>query len=92
MISIRLYHGGKLRWLPHTEYVCGELSVYDFYGISKLSVEEIGDKVQALGYCGFKNLYFRNPSKSLESGLIPLKNAGDFNLMLSYAQQNKLQG
>ncbi|XP_017246624.1 uncharacterized protein LOC108218225 [Daucus carota subsp. sativus] len=88
MLSIRLYHGGKLRWLPRTEYVDGELSTYDFHAIDKLSIDDIGEKVQVLGYSGFKNLYFRVPTKSLETGLVPLKNAGDFNLMLSYAQKN----
>ena len=88
MLSIRLYHGGKLRWLPITEYVGGQLSIYDFHGIHKLSIDDIGEKVQALGYTEFKDLYFRVPTKSLETGLIPLKNVGDFNLMLSYAQEN----
>ena len=66
----------------------GELSIYDFYGIQKLTFDDIGDKVRALGYSGFKNLYLRVPTKSLETGLVPLKNEGDMILMLSYAQEN----
>ncbi|KAL1815953.1 hypothetical protein ACET3Z_018527 [Daucus carota] len=88
MLSVRLYHGGKLRMIPRAEYVGGELSIYDFHGIQKLTFDDIGDKVRALGYSGFKDLYFRVPTKSLETGLVPLKNEGDMILMLSYAQEN----
>lgn len=68
MISVRLYHGDVLEWLPHIKYFCSELSVYYFWDINDISVDEIKDKIDALGYGGLKTLYFKIPTL-MDNGL-----------------------
>lgn len=58
-----------MKWLPHTEYVGSQLTVYDFWGLNDISYDEIREKVEGLGYSGLKTLYYRIPTMPMDAGM-----------------------
>lgn len=86
MISVRIFHGGKLNWFPVTKYVGGQLSVYDFW--DELTLDNLRLKTNAFGYSGLKCLYFRKPKLTLETGLVLIKAENDFMGMIAHAREN----
>lgn len=83
MINVRIFHGGKLNWLPVTEYVGGQLTVYDSF--DELTLENLRLKTNALGYSGLKCLYYRIPTLPLEQGLVLIREENDVLNMKAYA-------
>lgn len=84
MLSIRLYHCGVLKQLPLTEYVRGELSVYDFWGINDKTIYEINNRVDGIDYSGLKTLYFRISTLPIIVGFTLLPTEFDYNMLVGY--------
>lgn len=58
MISVRLYHGGNLVWIPETQYLHGQVTIY-ILDPDEINMENLRLKTRALGYSGLKCLYYR---------------------------------
>ncbi|KAK1357106.1 hypothetical protein POM88_050362 [Heracleum sosnowskyi] len=58
------------------------------WGINDISVDEIKDKVDALGSSGFRTSYFRIPSFLMDVVLSFLLSQVDCNMMVGYGKEN----
>ncbi|KAK1357108.1 hypothetical protein POM88_050364 [Heracleum sosnowskyi] len=58
------------------------------WGINDISVDEIKDKVDALGSSGFMTSYLRIPSFLMDVVLSSLISQGDCNMMVGYGKEN----
>lgn len=66
LISVRLFHGEKLIWIPKTQYLDGHLSIYNFIDPAEINMENLRLKARALSYGGLQCLYYRVPRTPLE--------------------------
>ena len=77
-----------MKWFPHTKYVGGQLTVYDFWVINDLSYDDIHEKVDGLGYSGMKTMYYRVPTMPMDAGMKLLQNESDCLRMIGFGKEN----
>ena len=86
VITVNLFHGGNLKWLPVTRYFCGRLTSY-ILDVDDLDKETLRVKTKVLGYGGLFCLYYRTPGKPLEAATLILDDV-DIIKMKWYARKN----
>ncbi|KAK1356260.1 hypothetical protein POM88_049516 [Heracleum sosnowskyi] len=76
VISLSLFHGGRFIWVPKTEYIGGEVTVYYFGDLDMITMDNLRAWSKALGYGGLRCLYYRKPKEELDGGLVLMSHEG----------------
>lgn len=88
IITLTLFHGGRLKWAPTTEYVGGQVSLYYLQCEEELTYEYLRCKTKAIGHKGLFCMYYRNPKEKLENGLVLMRSETDIEDMKECAKAN----
>lgn len=88
VISINLFHGGKLVLVPRAEYIGGKVSLYSYGDLDEIHMDTLREWTKALVYGGLTFLYYRKPNVGLDEGLTLLLTETDVEEMKTCALEN----
>lgn len=88
VLTVNLFHGGKLVLIPRAEYFGGKVSLYHCGDLDEIHMDSLRVWTKALGYGGLTCLYYRKPNVGLDEGLMLLLTEDDVEEMKRYALEN----
>ena len=92
LFTIRLHHGGVLTDSPCRAYKWGTIDFVDYVDTDMLSMHEISDMVELLGYSVVDHIYyyFQHPEKNLDDGLLDLSSDQDVLNLARHVEKHKI--